>query len=200
MNAKQGTILLAAQMTGLLERLDKTAFTQPLALFQGSTIGQHCRHILECYTCLLDGVRPAHVDYGSRARNTTLSECPRAALATLDYIASTVKHLDEHQWLKVASEFSDDTVRASERPVYLSSMGRELQFAFDHAVHHLAMIRMGLELYFPAIPVDTDLGVAPSTQKYRKSQATPPNKGISNVEHGPAFKPTTQHVLNHVDQ
>lgn len=168
MNAKQGTILLTAQVAGLLEHLDKTVYTRPLPLFNGSSIGGHVRHILECYTCLLNGTRPAHVDYGSRPRNTTLSECPRAALATLDYIAATVKRLDEHQWINVAGEFPEGPIGGGERPVFLSSMGRELQFAFDHAVHHLAIIRMGLGVYFPEIPVDADLGVAPSTAKYRK--------------------------------
>ncbi len=168
MNAKQGTILIAAQMAGLLEKLDKETYTRPLPLFRGSTVGQHFRHILEFYTCLFDGVLSAHVDYSSRKRNNRLSECPRTALAVLDYIADIVKKQDEHQWLQVESEFSDDCVTGEERPVYISSMGRELQYAFDHAVHHLAMIRMGLEAYFPEIQVDEDLGVAPSTLKYRK--------------------------------
>lgn len=168
MNAKQGTILIAAQMAGLLEQLNQEAYTRPLPLFHGSTVGQHFRHILEFYTCLFDGVLTAHVDYGSRKRNNALSECPRNAHAVLDYIADTVKHQDDHQWLKVESEFSGDCVAGAERPVYISSMGRELQYAFDHAVHHLAMIRMGLEVYFPEIQVDEDLGVAPSTLKYRK--------------------------------
>ena len=65
------------------------------------------------------------------------------------------------------SEFCDTA--DDERPVYISSMGRELQYAFDHAIHHLAIIRMGLETHFPEIPVDKDLGVAPSTLKFRNS-------------------------------
>lgn len=174
MNAKQGTILIAAQMAGLLERLDETAFTRPLPLFHGSTIGQHFRHILEFYTCLFDGALSARIDYSSRKRNNNLSENPRAALAVLEYIADTVKQQDERQWLNVESEFSDEPIEFLRRPIYMSSMGRELQYAFDHAVHHLAIIRMGLEVYFPEIPVDEDLGVAPSTMKYKKAKRTVP--------------------------
>lgn len=192
MNAKQGTILLAAQMTGLLERLDKTVFTRPLPLFNGGTIGQHVRHILECYVCLLEGGRYAHVDYSSRQRNATLSECPGAALAVLDYIAGAVKRQDEHQWMQIDGEFPEAPVR-DERPVYFSSMGRELQYAFEHAVHHLAMIRIGLEAYFPEIPVEADLGVAPSTLKYRRGQSTanapanPPRREPALTPHDPAY-------------
>lgn len=169
MNAKQGTILIAAQMTGLLEHLSKDVYTRPLPLFRGSSIGQHFRHILEFYTCLFDGVLKAQVDYGSRERNSVLAECPRAALAVLDFIANTVKRQDEHQWLMILSEFSGEFVRDDRRPAYMSSMGRELQYAFDHAIHHLAMIRMGLELYFPEVPVEADLGLAPSTIRYQNS-------------------------------
>ncbi|MFN0215238.1 MAG: DinB family protein [Saprospiraceae bacterium] len=170
MNAKQGTILLAAQMVGLLVNLNADVYTRPLPLFKGSTIGQHFRHILECYTCLLDGITSSRINYGSRKRNQALSENPKAALAVLDYIAHTVKPLEEHQELQVASEFSVEILSNSSKPEYASSLGRELQFAFDHAVHHLAMIRMGLEVYFPEIPLDDDLGIAPSTLKYRKAK------------------------------
>ncbi len=171
MNAKQGTILLAAQMVGLLENLNASVYTRPLPLFKGSTIGQHFRHILECYTCLLDGIASNQIDYGSRKRNQALSENPKAALAGLDYVAHTVKLLEEHQRLQVASEFSAEILSNSGKPEYPSSLGRELQYAFDHAIHHLAMIRMGLEVYFPEIPLDDDLGVAPSTLKYRKEKS-----------------------------
>ena len=166
MNASHGTILIANQMVELLESLDQAAYTCPLPLFHGSTIGQHVRHILEFYTCLLEGMPSAHIDYSSRKRNNALSENLSAALATLEYIAVTVGNNDERQWLKIDSEFSETD---EDRPAYISSMGRELQYAFDHAVHHLAIIRMGLEVHFPEIPVDTDLGVAPSTLKYRNT-------------------------------
>lgn len=171
MNAKPGTIFLAAQLNGLLHRLDKNAYTQALPLFGGGTIGQHVRHILECYQCLFDGLRRARVDYESRQRNTTLSDCPRAAQAVLDYIAHTVKLVDEHQWLHIAGAFPQSAAFPGARPSYLSSAGRELQYAFDHAVHHLAIIRMGLEQYFPELSIDPDLGVAPATIQYRKTMA-----------------------------
>ncbi len=173
MNAKQGTILLAAQMAGLLETLHTEVFTRPLPLFKGSTIGQHFRHILECYTCLLDGASNAQVDYGSRKRNNALNENPQAALAVLDYIADTVKSREEEQRLQIVSEFSEKVLDRFERPVFGSTLGRELQFAFDHAIHHLAMIRMGLELYYPEVPIEEDLGIAPSTLKYRNGSGMP---------------------------
>jgi hypothetical protein len=167
MDAQNGTLLITGQMSVLLERIPEYAYSQPVSLFHGSTVGQHFRHILEFYTCLLEGYEARYIDYSSRKRNDAISEDPQFARHVLKSVEKAISRLDVLQTLEVESEFSD---AHSERPAYRSSTGRELQYAFDHAVHHLAIIRMGLEAHFPEIPVDPDLGVAPSTLKHRREQ------------------------------
>ena len=49
-----------------------------------------------------------------------------------------------------------------------SSIGRELMYAYDHAIHHLAMVKIGMNVHYPEVSINKDLGVAPSTLKYRK--------------------------------
>ncbi|MBL7803402.1 MAG: hypothetical protein JNL02_06685 [Saprospiraceae bacterium] len=169
MNAKQGTILIADQMAELLAALKPASFCTPLKILHGSSIGQHFRHILEFYTCLIEGCDSGMVNYGGRRREQRIEESPAAALAVLEYTMTIVGQLDEQTTILVESEFSD---RGSDnRPAYPSSIGRELQYAFDHAVHHLAIIRIGLESSFPDLVVPANLGVAPSTLKYRKNTA-----------------------------
>ncbi len=180
MDAQQGTMLIINQLSDLLQRLPVAIYTYPVPLFHGSTVGQHFRHILEFYTCLLEGTPTGTIDYSSRKRNDALSEHPTAALAALEYIATAVCLLDAQQLLHVQSEFSEN---AGDGPTYLSSLGRELQYAFDHAVHHLAIIRMGLEVQFPEVPVATDLGVAPSTIKHRQTNGLPQEPVSSFTEH-----------------
>jgi len=166
MDAQQGTLLITGQMSDLLQRLPLAVYTCPVPLFHGSTVGQHFRHVLEFYTCLIEGSATAQVDYSSRKRNDALSENPATALVALEYITAAIRHLDAQQLLHVQSEFGET---AGDGPAYLSSLGRELQYAFDHAVHHLAIIRMGMEAYFPEVPVSADLGIAPSTIKHRQA-------------------------------
>ncbi len=168
MDAREGTLLITSQMFTLLDRIPRYVYTRPVSLFHGSTVGQHFRHILEFYTCLLEGSSADYVNYGSRKRNEAISEDPCVAKEILESITSALHGLETSRIVKVQSEFSemDDA-----HPIYMSSIGRELQYAFDHAVHHLAIIRMGLEAHFPEVPVDTDLGVAPSTLKHRRTQA-----------------------------
>ena len=169
MNAKKGTLLITAQMVRLLEQIEPDVYTQSLDLFNGSSLGQHFRHILEFYTCLFEGAIFGTVDYSRRKRNQILNENPKAAAATLEYIAHVVETMEEQRQLMIRSEFSDETMPDAEKPCYPSSVGRELQYAFDHAIHHLATIRMGLETNFPHIQIEKDLGMAPSTLKFQKT-------------------------------
>lgn len=168
MNVKEATLALSAQMSELLSQMDKKAFCQPLVTFHGQSIGQHFRHILEFYTCLLDGAQIAYVDYTNRERKKLVAENPSVAIATLDAICKHVWKQDEKQWLKVISEFSSET--PGEKAWHLSSMSRELQYAYEHAMHHLAIIRIGLEIHFPQLYVPKDLGVAPSTLRFRAKE------------------------------
>ena len=174
MDAQNGTLLITGQMSVLLDRLRLYVYTQPVSLFHGSTVGQHFRHILEFYTCLLEGCDASYVDYSSRQRNDAISEDPKVAMNVLQTVVKAIPELNVSQLLQVESEFSDTI---TERPAYSSSIGRELQYAFDHAVHHLAIIRMGIEAHFPEIPVDANLGVAPSTLKHRRTLEV-----VENVE------------------
>ena len=169
MDAQNGTLLITGQMSALLARLPLYVYTQPVSLFHGSTVGQHFRHILEFYTCLLEGCDAAYVDYSSRQRNDAISEDPLTALSVLETVVQAIPELNVSQILQVESEFTDTDTK---RPAYPSSIGRELQYAFDHAVHHLAIIRMGIEAHFPEVPVEADLGVAPSTLKHRRTLET----------------------------
>jgi uncharacterized damage-inducible protein DinB len=166
MDCKQGTRLITDQINTLLELLDEDVYTQSIPLFHGSTIGEHMRHILEFYICLIEGVGQATIDYNGRKRNKVLSEQINAAKATLAYINSAINQMSEGQDLQILNEFC--TEEEEGRSQYYSSVGRELQYAFDHAVHHLAIIRMGIQTSFPHLQVDPELGIAPSTLKFRK--------------------------------
>ena len=50
-----------------------------------------------------------------------------------------------------------------------SSVGRELQFLVSHTVHHSAMVAASCRVR--GLPVSSDYGVAPSTQRHRAASA-----------------------------
>lgn len=167
MNCKQGTAIIIEQMIELLDKLDEKIYSKPVALFNGSSIGQHFRHILDFYVCLFKGVNDGRVDYGNRQRDVLMETSPRYAQEILNEIIEKTVQLSEAQALTILADFSSDF--NENRPFVHSTIGRELMYAYDHAVHHLAMIKMGLKTVIPEFEIDRNIGVAPSTIKHWKT-------------------------------
>ena len=150
------------QINQVIGRLAPPEYRQPLAEFEGSSLGQHFRHILEFFQCLEDGVEGGTVDYAARNRNHLYETNPEMASAAFEAFAHALPSFDLNQPIQVRAEFGSD-----DRPCYESTVGRELLFVYDHAIHHLAIIKIGLICHFPQLHVEKDLGVSPSTIKAR---------------------------------
>lgn len=162
MQAKDALLLTIHQVADLLSQLAPHEYRQPLPEFDGSTLGQHFRHILEFFICLERGVPDGLVDYASRERNLLFEDSPGVALSALQAFVIALEDLQPNTSVELKAEFG-----GVERPCYQSTVGRELAFVYDHAIHHLAMIKVGLRCRFPHIQIDRDLGVSPSTIKAR---------------------------------
>ena len=168
MNCIAGNIRMLQQVDDLLVRLDAYTYASPVEVFNGSTIGQHVRHILNFYQSVLTGLHTGIVDYARRERDPRVEESPAFAREAFEEVGRALKEVDETHLLRVLADFT--TEEDEHRPLLNSSAGRELMFAFDHAVHHLAIIRIGLQLARPDLFLEEELGVAPSTLKFQKGQ------------------------------
>ena len=162
MQADSALLTAVQQINQVIARLEPPMYHQPLPEFNGSSLGQHFRHILEFFQCLEDGVQSGTVDYAARNRNPVYETNPEIASAAFEAFTHALPKFDLAQPVQVRAEFGSDT-----RPCYNSTVGRELLFVYDHAVHHLAIIKIGLTCHFAHISVDKDLGVSPSTVKAR---------------------------------
>ena len=168
MNCKQGTDIIIGQMIELLGKLDQTSYAKPLQLFNGSSIGQHFRHIIDFYGCVNQGIGEGRIDYAKRQRDLRVETEPDYATGVLTGLNQSLALIEESTSIEVVADFSSEL--NEQRPVVQSTHGRELMYAYDHAVHHLAMIKMGLRVACPEVQIDKNLGVAPSTVKHWKSQ------------------------------
>ena len=75
--------------------------------------------------------------------------------------------IDVNQVVTIETKFSTDK---NEIPSLLkSTFGRELMYAVDHAIHHLALVKIGINDSFKNIQLDPQMGIAPSTIRFRKS-------------------------------
>ena len=161
MTPKEGTRFILQQLTEVLSLIPEKAYAQPLEIFNGSSIGQHFRHIYNFYEILFANWQKGIIDYAARQRETQVEKSPHAATLGLKQLITQLTDLNEDSPLQILSDFSSE--QSEERQLVSSTLGRELAYAFDHTIHHLAIIKIGIKTAFPTITLPENLGVAPST-------------------------------------
>lgn len=169
MNGKEGIINVVNQINGILANIEHSLYSAPLAIYNGSSIGQHFRHIYDFFGCLAYGASQQVVDYAHRERDLRIEQDPLFAMSAFAHQLESLLMLEEYSPVAVRGDFSSQSNLP--RPEYPSSLGREITFIHDHAVHHLAIIKIGLQSEAPDLLKDKNLGVAPSTVKFRQQEA-----------------------------
>ncbi len=149
-----------------LSVIEPVAYQAPLEILSGSTIGQHTRHILEFYNCLLEQYAqadPPVISYARRKRDHRIESEPDHALAYVDRISGQLKELnaDRNCLLDCAEHGTPDLLVPS-------TIGRELIYNIEHTIHHLAIVKIALKSTLPQIVLPEHFGVAPSTIRYRQ--------------------------------
>lgn len=144
-----------------LLRLQKVQeiYTMPVPVLNNATIGQHIRHIIELYTCLLEGYNQQQINYDNRKRDLIIETIPSVALEKIQLI---INHLEQpDKIIIVETSPGNSSLRIQ------SSYYRELLYNLEHCIHHQALIRAALISLEQEI-VSENFGIAPSTIQYRK--------------------------------
>lgn len=170
MGANTQEILLSAslhvlkQLKQLAQSLGVEQYSQPLPLLSGNTIGKHYRHIIEFYQCLLTGNE--YVNYDKRERNAELEINNQLAAQTLQNIMDALQKITVID-AELTYEADFDSGGGQNIKVK-SSMGRELAYNIEHAVHHMAIIKIVVGQYFSNLMLEENFGVAASTLRYQQ--------------------------------
>ncbi|MBL8758548.1 MAG: maleylpyruvate isomerase N-terminal domain-containing protein [Phycisphaerae bacterium] len=147
----------------LLMDLPTEAFARPSHLLPGGTIGKHVRHLLDHIEAAVRAwEQPGEVlDYDHRNRDTPVESQVLAALGAIDRLDRRLARLGPDragQPVRVRTLLSAEGSCGE----HASTAGRELAFAFHHALHHQAMI--GAIAREHGVPVPSAFGKAPSTE------------------------------------
>ena len=157
-------ISLLRQLNGVLDIIPDAYYPQPLHVLHGSSIGQHVRHILEFFECLQRGLPEGRVNYDLRERDRDLEQVKRPASAKIRGLQRFLENLKEDQPLHF--EVSYD--REDAEPVSMaSSLFREVSSNIEHAVHHMALIKIGVGSMDGELELPADFGVAISTLRHQ---------------------------------
>lgn len=142
----------------LLLQLPVDDYAQPLAVFSGSSMGQHVRHVLEFFQCVAAGSVTGEVDYDARQRDYQLENSPPYARLTLQRLKLALSQLDPQQPLWLRQRYTPDS------PLMVrTNVNRELVYNIEHAIHHMALLRIGVQLHYPGVRLPRHFGVAYST-------------------------------------
>lgn len=153
----------------LIAQLSEEQYSMPSTMLSGATIGQHLRHILEFYLCLLDATTDTVVNYDNRARNRIIETNLLVAVDAIDYIVSaldTFTRSDDPVMLQ--SNFEPKAAQTVSIP---SSYARELAYNLEHSIHHQALIKVGLKEQGLEHLLDEAFGVAPTTIRFKQTLA-----------------------------
>ncbi|PIB36577.1 hypothetical protein BFP72_14790 [Reichenbachiella sp. 5M10] len=155
------------QMSLLIAALSDEEYSQVSVSLNHSTIGQHVRHTLEFFTCLLEQYPQGVINYDRRSRDPEIETMARRALDLIEEIGVGLDRLVGGEEMVL-----EQSVGESEECIIVpTNLDRELIYNLEHVVHHMALIRVGLREVKPMLHLDESFGVASSTLKFREAQA-----------------------------
>lgn len=147
----------------LLQKLSAEQYQQKETWLFESSIGQHTRHILEFYLCLLEAENCQVANYDDRKRDLSLETDPEIAYQKIQDLKAKIEKVNSTQilTLKVNHHLQEEDCIQME-----TTFGRELAYCLEHSIHHQALIKVGLKAMNLTELVDETFGVAPATIRH----------------------------------
>jgi len=150
------------QLAVAISNLTGTEYVQPLEILHKNSIGKHVRHVVEFFECLDLGNTFLVVDYDDRQRNLRLENEVEFALQRIAGLQVEIPQYEE-KMLTLLANYGNGPQKV------MTTLFRELVYNIEHCVHHLAIIKIGVEAHFPHVNLSAELGVAWSTQQFQKA-------------------------------
>lgn len=150
------------EIVAVLQQLTSPGvYTAPCHELSQATIGQHTRHVIELYQCLLAGYETGVVNYDDRKRNKLYETDIAEAISIIKEIQNKLQQPDKA--LQIVCGIEDMHSIAS-------NYHREVLYNLEHCIHHQALMRVAL-IATNGGSVSSEFGVAPSTIQYRRQCA-----------------------------
>jgi hypothetical protein len=150
------------QLSVVLEQVSDEEYIQPSQILSNATLGQHTRHIIEMYHCLLNGYDDGVVCYDHRRRDEAIEKNKQVAMQLLvDIVARSEQ---PNKPLELTAVYGDSTAEVLK---VNTNYFRELAYNLEHTIHHMALIKVRLKELNKA-DVHQSFGVASSTTRYRE--------------------------------
>lgn len=151
------------QLKYFLGSISEETYRNPILELSNASIGQHTRHIIEFYTCLVEQIKTNEVvNYDKRLRNIVLETSLEKTKIEIDALC---KEIDS---IKITDDIMLEGVLGSQNHSLPTSTERELLYVLEHAIHHMAIIKIAVKILKVDINLAPNFGVAESTLAHKK--------------------------------
>ena len=162
MTIQQSVQVIFQQLEDSLVQLTNEQYCKKIETLSGATIGQHVRHVVEMFVCLQEGYTTGIVNYENRKRDITVESSNDVAVSLMQHINSSL--FIENKELVLEAGFDENSFELNKIP---TNYFREIAYNLEHAIHHMALIKIGIN-HVSDIILPDGYGVASSTIKYRQ--------------------------------
>ena len=160
---KQKATETLLKLDQLLSQMEDEVYVKPIPSSGDATIGKHTRHILEFFQCLLEQCASGKVNYDNRKRNPMIETRIGVARELISDINNEIRKGPGSTTMLVL-----ETDNPSAGNCMDTTFDRELWYNVEHAIHHMAIIKMVISYEHPHLKPDEDFGVAYSTVQHNK--------------------------------
>lgn len=150
------------QLLNHINQLTIDEYTEKINLLGNSSIGEHCRHIIELFQELLLGYESGVVNYDNRKRDIRIQNNIDFASECIAHVVSSI--CKDNKTLKISTLYNNQESSIE------SNFDRELLYNIEHCIHHQAIIKIGM-MSMNIMAVNEGFGVAKSTQIFREQKA-----------------------------
>lgn len=147
------------ELKDLLNQLSNEDFALPILYLGNSSVGEHTRHIIEMFQCLLNSYESGLLNYDDRKRNSLIQTDTNFAIQSIDDIIKSIEI--ENKSIVLNQIFYENNVSIE------TNYFRELLYNLEHCIHHQALIKVAV-FQLGDIQLTETFGIAASTIEYRK--------------------------------
>lgn len=156
------------QLSSLVQQITEADFARPVESLSNSTIGQHLRHTLEFFICFQHGYQDGLINYDKRAHDKMIESDKHLALAAIGRITTFIESMEEKPLkLEAGYDLGKDIFVTID-----TNATRELVYNIEHAVHHMAIMKIGVREIARYITLPSDFGIAASTVRHKEHAST----------------------------
>ena len=154
-----------------LELLEMSAeqYAQRIATPFDASVGQHYRHVVEHFQCLVTGTTQSEVNYDARPRDRRIETDKEFAAKVTRELIHALDSWNESTLGRPCTAVSSVDYESDSPSSISSSFARELAYCIGHTIHHYAIIRLACGQI--GVNVPARFGYAPSTLRHQHAIA-----------------------------